>query len=46
MSASAPAQAAQMLRALTLALSHPLMAPTQPLSADEIVAVLLDGIRS
>ncbi len=41
-----PVQAAQMLRALTLAFSHPLMAPNQPLTADEIVAVLLDGIRS
>jgi AcrR family transcriptional regulator len=37
--------AARRLRALTLALSHPLLIVDDPMSADEIVSFLLDGIR-
>ena len=40
-----PSLAAQLLRGLTLALSHPALAPDQPVSPGEIVALLLDGIR-
>lgn len=40
-----PTQCAQLLRALAFACSHPALYPDQPLSADEIVSVLLDGIR-
>ena len=39
-----PASCAQRLRALTLALSHPLLVD-EPMSPTEIVALLLDGIR-
>lgn len=40
-----PDQAAQVLRSLTFACSHPALAPDQPLSPEEIVSLLLDGIR-
>jgi AcrR family transcriptional regulator len=40
-----PAQCAQLLRAIAFACSHPALYPDQPLSADEIVTLLLDGIR-
>jgi AcrR family transcriptional regulator len=40
-----PERAAQQLRALTLAVSHPALAD-EPLSPDEIVSLLLDGIRA
>jgi AcrR family transcriptional regulator len=38
--------AARRLRALTLALSHPLLIADDPMSPDEIVSFLLDGIRN
>lgn len=41
-----PKQAAQLLRGLTLALTHPALAPDQPVSPAGIVALLLDGIRA
>ena len=41
-----PVEAARMLRSLTLAFSHPTLVPDGPMSPDEIVALLLDGIRS
>lgn len=40
-----PADAAHMMRALTLALTHPMMS-TRPASPDTIVTTLLDGIGS
>lgn len=40
-----PAAAARHLRALTLAVSHPALAD-EPSSPDEIVSLLLDGIRT
>lgn len=40
-----PASCAQRLRALTLALSHPLLVD-EPMSPSEIVSLLLDGIRN
>ena len=40
-----PASSARRLRALTLALSHPLLVD-EPMSPTEIVALLLDGIRN
>ena len=40
-----PATAARQLRALTLAVSHPVLNPDGPMSPDEIVSLLLDGIR-
>lgn len=40
-----PAQAAQLLRALTLAMTHPSLRPEPPLGPKAIVSVLLDGIR-
>lgn len=40
-----PHTAAQLLRSLTLACSHPALAPDPPLSAGEIVTLLLDGMR-
>jgi AcrR family transcriptional regulator len=40
-----PKLAAQTLRGLTLALTHPALAPDRPVSAAEIVSLLLDGIR-
>ena len=41
-----PERAARLLPALTLAFSHPALYGDQPMSAPEIVAVLLDGIRA
>lgn len=41
----APETAARQLRALTLAVSHPALSPDEPMSAPEIVSLLLDGIR-
>jgi len=41
-----PAQAAQVLRGLTLAGTHPLLILDEPLSSEEIVSLLLDGIRA
>jgi AcrR family transcriptional regulator len=41
-----PAQAAQLLRSLTFACSHPALTTEQPLAPDEIVSLLLDGIRT
>jgi AcrR family transcriptional regulator len=40
-----PVEAARLLRGLTFAGTHPSFAPGEPLSSEEIVAVLLDGIR-
>lgn len=40
-----PKMAAQILRGLTLALTHPALAPDQPVTPDEIVSLLLDGVR-
>ena len=41
-----PEVAAQLLRSLTLAGTHPALVAGEPLSPPDIVAVLLDGIRS
>ena len=41
-----PEEAARLLRALTLASTHPALVAGEPLSTDQIVSVLLDGIRS
>ena len=40
-----PAMAARMLRSLTMAFNHPMLSPDGPMPADDIVALLLDGIR-
>jgi AcrR family transcriptional regulator len=40
-----PADAARVLRGLTFACVHPAFGTEAPLSSDDIVAVLLDGIR-
>ncbi len=40
-----PVVAARMLRALTLAVSHPALVHDEPMSPAEIVSLLLDGIR-
>ena len=40
-----PKMAAQLLRGITLALTHPALAPDQPVSPAEIVSLLLDGVR-
>jgi AcrR family transcriptional regulator len=40
-----PADAARVLRGLTFACVHPAFGTDEPLSSQEIVAVLLDGIR-
>ena len=40
-----PEQAARELRALTLAVSHPMLYGPEPMSAPEVVSLLLDGIR-
>ena len=40
-----PKMAAQILRGLTLALTHPALAPDQPVTPAEIVSLLLDGVR-
>jgi AcrR family transcriptional regulator len=42
----APTDAARELRALTLAVTHPALFGDIPMSANEIVALLLDGIRA
>jgi AcrR family transcriptional regulator len=44
--ASTPAFAAQALRALTLAMTHPAIAPERPLKPSEIVGLFLDGVRN
>jgi len=41
-----PVVAARRLRALTLAVSHPLLIADEPLPPPEIVSLLLDGIRT
>ena len=41
-----PEVAAQLLRSLTLAGTHPALVSGEPLSAPDIVSILLDGIRS
>jgi len=40
-----PLVAARMLRSMTMAFSHPMLAPEGPMPIDEIVSLLLDGIR-
>jgi AcrR family transcriptional regulator len=40
-----PKMAAQILRGLTLALTHPALAPDQPITPAEIVSLMLDGVR-
>lgn len=40
-----PEAAARHLRSLVLATSHPAINPDGPLGADEVVALLLDGVR-
>jgi hypothetical protein len=42
----APADAARVLRGLTFACVHPAFGTDEPLTSEDIVAVLLDGIRS
>jgi AcrR family transcriptional regulator len=42
----APEQAARLLPAFTLAFSHPVLYSDDPLPADEIVSLFLDGARS
>lgn len=41
-----PEQCAQVLRGLTLAGTHPLLTLDEPLSSEEIVSLVLDGIRA
>lgn len=41
-----PDQAAQVLRGLTLAGTHPMLILDEPLPSDEIVSLVLDGIRA
>ena len=41
-----PLVAARMLRSMTMAFSHPMLAPEGPMPIDEIVSLLLDGIRT
>ena len=45
-SAASPSAAAQLLRGLTFAGTHPALIAGEPLTPDEIVSVLLDGIRA
>ena len=40
-----PVEAARMLRALTLACSHPALILDKPMSAADIVSLMLDGVR-
>jgi AcrR family transcriptional regulator len=40
-----PLQAAHLLRGLALAGTHPSLAPEEPLRSEEIVSLLLDGLR-
>ena len=44
--ARSPQLAAQVLRGLTLAGTHPMLVTDQPLSSDEIVSIALDGVRT
>ena len=41
-----PDQAAQVLRGLTLAGTHPMLILDEPLSSEEIVSLVLDGVRA
>jgi AcrR family transcriptional regulator len=41
-----PVRAARELRALTLAVSHPVLFGPEPMAPEEIVSLLLDGIRA
>jgi AcrR family transcriptional regulator len=41
-----PVDAARMLRALTLAVSHPALFGDEPMAPEEIVSLLLDGMRN
>jgi AcrR family transcriptional regulator len=41
-----PAQAAQLLRGLTIASTHPALTGDEPLDSAEIVSLLLDGLRA
>jgi AcrR family transcriptional regulator len=41
-----PVVAARMLRSMTMAFNHPMLSPEGPMSPDDIVSLLLDGIRS
>lgn len=41
-----PAYAAQTLRAITLAMTHPAIAPEKPLKPRAIVSLFLDGVRA
>jgi hypothetical protein len=41
-----PSEAARRLRLMTLALSSPRLIDTDPLPADEIVSMFLDGLRA
>ena len=40
-----PNEAARVLRGLTLAGTHPALAPEEPLTSEEIVSFVLDGVR-
>ena len=40
-----PNEAARVLRGLTLAGTHPALAPEEPLTSEEIVSLVLDGVR-
>jgi AcrR family transcriptional regulator len=41
-----PVRAAHLLRGLTIAATHPALALDEPLSSEEIVSLLLDGVRA
>jgi AcrR family transcriptional regulator len=41
-----PLQAAHLLRRLTIAATHPALALDEPLTSEEIVSLLLDGVRA
>ena len=41
-----PAYASQSLRALTLAMTHPAIAPGRPAKAADVVSLFLDGVRA
>ncbi|WP_426574893.1 TetR/AcrR family transcriptional regulator [Aquihabitans sp. McL0605] len=41
-----PQAAAYVLRALTIVGTHPLMIDTEPMASEEIVALVLDGVRA
>lgn len=40
-----PVEVAQLLRALIFSSAHPLISAEAPLSSDEVVSILLDGVR-